>query len=891
MSRRTIAIVPHTHWDREWYEPFQTFRLGLVDLLDELLDLLEGDPSYQEFLLDGQMAVVDDYLEVRPDAEERIRNLAVAGRLTMGPWYILMDEFLVSGETIIRNLEMGMRRGAAFGGVMEVGYLPDMFGHIAQMPQILNLAGLTDAVLWRGVPSQITKTGFTWVAPDGSSVRAELLPTGYGNGAALPGDAKALIQRAADHEEEIASFLTGPMLWMNGSDHLKPQAHLGRVVAEANALQDDFRFEVTSLPAYLSNVEREGLEVHEGEMRSGFRSNVLMGVTSNRVDVKLAAARTERSLERRAEPLAALFSSGAWPEQLLHLAWREVIRNSAHDSICACSVDEVVDAVLHRFAEARQIGDGLASRALSRFSNDLAQAGDVVLNPTQWTRGGVVEIVIAGEDLDERAVQVLSERSALPGTMEVDAATLSAIIGLLQGPRINDETWIQGVEVDEDDDGLLQIAVKIGPTPNPKVDLDEPRRVLFAKLAMEPDLRARVHLDQPRIRKVAAVIGALPGYSWAPFQPVAPSNPVVVEELEVDGVDSVALSNGLVNVIIDPVAGTFSIDGRSGYGQLVDEGDFGDSYNYSPPAVDTVVDQPTSVRLEVTRRGPICASVDITSSYTWPSHINESRSRRVGEVLAEVVTTVELKADDQAVYVRHTLTNPARDHRLRVLLPLPEPVGASVAECAFGTVSRGLVAEGRPDELGLATYPSRRFVQAGSLTVAHEGLNEYQLIDLDQDERTASTLALTVLRATGMLSRLGMKYRPFPAGPLTPVEGLQMVGSTIEARYAITMGDVDPYAFADHVLMPHEVLHSFGGGHRPASGSEFEVEGAVVSSVRRERGSLEVRVFNPSSAPSQVHFGARTGWQFDLRGRPIAPFDGGFELRGHGIATVRFTDR
>ena len=159
MSSRRVAIIPHTHWDREWYSPFQTFRMDLVDTLDALLPLLEEDPSYARFMLDGQMAVVDDYLEVRPEAETRIRNLAAAGRLTMGPWYILMDEFLVSGETIIRNLQLGIQRGAGFGGVMDVGYLPDMFGHIAQMPQILTSAGFKDTVIWRGVPSAITKTG------------------------------------------------------------------------------------------------------------------------------------------------------------------------------------------------------------------------------------------------------------------------------------------------------------------------------------------------------------------------------------------------------------------------------------------------------------------------------------------------------------------------------------------------------------------------------------------------------------------------------------------------------------------------------------------------------------------------------------------------------------
>ena len=119
---------------------------------------MESDPSYARFLLDGQMAVVDDYLEVRPEAEERIRALAASGRLTMGPWYILMDEFLVSGETIVRDLQMGLARGAAFGGAMEVGYLPDMFGHVAQMPQIL-APGRASSTPWSGgaCPRPITK--------------------------------------------------------------------------------------------------------------------------------------------------------------------------------------------------------------------------------------------------------------------------------------------------------------------------------------------------------------------------------------------------------------------------------------------------------------------------------------------------------------------------------------------------------------------------------------------------------------------------------------------------------------------------------------------------------------------------------------------------------------
>ncbi len=137
----TVAIVPHTHWDREWYEPFQTFRMRLVKLFDALLPMLEADPSYARFLLDGQTVVLDDYLEIRPNARAALERLAAAGRISVGPWMVLMDEFMVSGETIVRDLQYGLARANELGGAMDVGYLPDMFGHVAQMPQLFRLAG------------------------------------------------------------------------------------------------------------------------------------------------------------------------------------------------------------------------------------------------------------------------------------------------------------------------------------------------------------------------------------------------------------------------------------------------------------------------------------------------------------------------------------------------------------------------------------------------------------------------------------------------------------------------------------------------------------------------------------------------------------------------------
>lgn len=887
---RRIAVVPHTHWDREWYEPFQVFRIKLVHLVDGLLDLMERDRAFRHFLLDGQVAVVDDYLEVRPEQERRLRALTADGRVTIGPWYVLMDEFLVSGETLIRNLQAGLDRASTFGGAMPVGYLPDMFGHVAQMPQLLTLAGLDHAVVWRGVPAAIDRTAFRWSAPDGSTVRAEYLVAGYGNGAALPDDAKALVRRLRAHLEEIGSFLApgDPLLLMNGTDHQRPQEWLGRVVTEANEMQGEFELAITSLADYLDQASVDDLPAWRGELRSGARANLLMGVASNRVDVKQAASRAERALEQLAEPLSSLFLSPEdWPGPFLDVAWARMIRNSAHDSICACSVDEVVEAVLHRYAEARQIGEALTGEVLQTVAASMASAGPVVVNPASGERSGMVEAVVTAAGAPGPDVQVLSERAGLPGTLTLDGTTVRSMLGLVQGARIDADTYITDVSLTEDETGL-DIGVKLGTEARDGVPIEETKRELYTRLSARPDTEVRLVLEQPPVRRVLARQQPVPGFGWARFAPAALNHPVTVAQ----GPDRVlTVANGLVTVAVDPSDGTFAVDGLPGFGCLVDSGDHGDTYNYSPPAVDSVIDRPAAVSVAGGDEGPVRATVSITSTFDWPSRIDDVRNTRVGSHEVAVVTTLEVRADEPLVRVRTAFDNPSRDHRLRVHLPLPERASTSRAESAFTVVERGLTAEGGKEETGTPTFPSRRFVSAGGLTVVHEGLLEYELIDVGPGSGnggadTAGILALTLLRSTGMLSRLGMSTRPLTAGPMTPLEGPQCIGP-VDVRYAIALGDVDPFRMAEDVLVPLECVASLGGGTRDDRGSELTVRGAEVSALRRQAGLLELRVFNPRPEETTVEIPERTGWLVDLRGRPVAPFAGWFDLRAEGIATIR----
>ncbi|CAN5799953.1 hypothetical protein BH10ACT1_BH10ACT1_11250 [soil metagenome] len=881
---RQVNVVPHTHWDREWYKPYPIFRMQLVELLDQLLPTLTADEGYAHFQLDGQMAVIDDYLEIRPDERDRLIELAEAGQLTMGPWYTLPDEFLVSGETLVRDIQLGLRKAAEFGGAMEIGYLPDMFGHVAQMPQILRQFGFADAVVWRGIPFAVDASAFDWVGPDGSSVRAEYLSDGYSNGARLPEHGKALVDQVDAFWEAQGPLVSDPILWMNGTDHQLPQARLGRVVAEANEAGAGYEFVVTSLAAHLAASSREGLPRWEGELRSGARTNLLMGVASCRVDVKQASAEAERWLERIAEPMATLFTPKAeWPGAFLDVAWKDVIRNAAHDSICGCSADEVNDAVLHRYSESTLVARSLTERALVRALSASGQ-GAVAVNPTARDRAFTATSVVSGE-IAPPHTQQLSHWPARLRFASVSKAEAEAVVmrAALEDPKASQASLAPAE--DGSGDWIATVITDRAPT---QVDAMSLRQQLRDMKAADPEGTVHVDLLRPAATQEVLFRSApVPGFGWRGLAPTDLGEHSVRAE-------GAGITNGLVTVVADQSDGTFSIDGIAGFGRLVDEGDEGDTYNWNPPAGDQVVQRPRKVDVLVSEAGPVRGRIDIVRTYHWPTHIADGR--RVGEAEVAVTTVVELHAGEDLVRVRVSFDNVAADHRLRIHLPLPEATDHSVAECAYGTVTRGLTAEGGPTEVAIPTFPSRRFVSAGGLLVAHDGLSEYELVDLDGEgaDARARELAITVIRSIGIISKPPMAMRAVAAGPHTLTPKAQMPGHH-EVSLVLHLGGRDPYAVADEAYTPIQTARfpTRGGLGDPAASEQLlRVDGAEVTALHRTTdGRVELRVVNPTDAPATLTVAGRTGTVVDLRGEPTGQaFDGALDLGPWKIATIVLDD-
>jgi alpha-mannosidase len=903
-SPTTVHLVPHTHWDREWYLPFQLFRMRLVGLLDGLLDAMEADPRLR-FTLDGQLVTVDDYLEIRPQSTDRVARLVGSGRLAVGPWFVLMDEFLVSGETIVRNLELGTRRAGELGRVMNVGYLPDMFGHVAQMPQILRRAGIADAVVWRGVPDAIRRHVFRWVAPDGSAVRTEYLWRGYGNARDVFDDPARIAVKLAAYAASVAPlFGTDEILAMYGEDHSIPLQGYADLVERFNAAQDRFHVQVDTLAEYLEAAGGPDSTDPSwtGELRSSGRANILMGVISNHVDVRQAAGRAERLLERTAEPLLALHGTD-WPARFLELAARRIVENSAHDSICACSLDDVVDQVLVRFAEAEQIATGLAATTLGAWAGTLPRGAWAVFNPTPAPRADLVEVDLAGDGPDGSAHLVDAAGRPIP-VQELDRTTrtfddrsvAAADVATYLRRRIHGRElytrqvngWSLGgpdgreltIRVDPvldppvlDVDGLLaEIETAAGGDPGGRwrvLVVEGPRRRLLARVSVEPLGLASVG---PAVGPVgpAGAAGAGAAGAGAADRPDGGPPPVRVARTTLD--------NGLLRVAIDR-DGSLSLAGAgvrlNGAGRLVDGGDAGDTYNYAPPTTDTRVEIPNHVTTRMLESGPLRGIAEVSRRYDWPAGLSgDLTARRHDTVAVDVVTTVELRAGEPFVRLALAFDNAVVDHRLRFHVPLPQPVAHSFAEGQFAIVERGLTAEAGHGEMPLPTYPAHAFVAAGGAAVLARHAVEYELVE------KGSELAITIVRATGVISRDDHPYRDEPAGPMIATPGAQLRGPRTFELALMPYGTAAP---GSEVLAAAEVYrHPFlvGPGTGPQAqplagrpGLAIEGDGVVLSALRRRGAALEVRLVAERPSPVRARIrGPFTGArEADLLGRPGAP--------------------
>jgi alpha-mannosidase len=745
----TIHLISHTHWDREWYLTFQQFRLKLVRLIDGLLSILEKDKNFKFFMLDGQTIVLEDYLQIRPTMEDTLRKHIQDGRILIGPWHILPDMFLVGPEAHIRNLLQGARTARRFGPRMNVGYIPDPFGHPGQVPQILRGFGIDTACLWRGV--DLTQTEFWWQSPDGSRVLMVNMRDGYGNGADLTaGDPERFTSQLAKIAQSLhPGSATSNLLVMYGTDHMEPSPQTSKAIAYAEGKLSDVHVIHSTLPHYIHALKKDlgkqgvSLPLVQGELRACRRMHLLPGVLSTRMWIKQRNQACEAMLENWVEPFAT-FQELAIPQtagtttlneksELIRQAWHLLMENHPHDSICGCSIDRVHKEMEARFDQVDQLSAELTNQSLETLAGaiDTSRQGSpshytsalVVFNPLAKPRTDVATATLIAPsatefDLVDENDTLLPYQELGMGSHEItnlsmDPKTLRSTFSNIKDGRMVGMT-IQDLKLRrESAEVFIEAVLAQGGEPN-LTAWNAGRKCLDEYLADTTitTYHARAFSTSSRLSVVVPDVPGL-GYRtlWIRPRVMAPKLPVQLNSLfkallplnKLPFVQRLAartrhprppyrIESDLF-VVEAQTDGTITLQDKrnhrvyTGLNRFMDGADCGDEYNYSPIENDLL----TSAQLKGASisRGPIQQSLELEMQLTIPVALTQDRKSRSREkVVIPIKTSVNLNRGVPRVDIHTCVDNCARDHRLRVHFPAPFSTAKGQHDGHFEVVER-----------------------------------------------------------------------------------------------------------------------------------------------------------------------------------------------------------
>jgi len=735
-------IVPHTHWDREWYQTFQQFRIRLIDLINNLVDILENDKKFSDFTLDGQTIVLEDYLEVHPERREILKKYITEGRIHVGPWYILPDEFLVSAESIIRNLLLGHKIASEFGRVMKVGYIPDPFGHISQMPQILRGFGIDNIIFWRGIEyDQSQGNEFIWQGPDGTELFAVHLPkVGYCNAMSLPEDvdqAYKLIKGAID--DLLSRETSKSLLLLNGVDHLEAQPHIPHLTKELNKRFTDIEIKQGNLKEYIDYAKetvKPNLNKITGEFRSAKGAPILQSVYSSRMYIKQANERCETLLENWAEPTASVawLLGNNYPENLIWTSWKWLLKNHPHDSICGCSIDQVHKEMLTRFDWSRQIAQEVINKSLDYITEKIKidylnkdELALAVFNPLPYSIDENVEARVKfPKEINLNRVKVLTtEGGEIPYQLKGYGLDYKIIFNPFRSP--------QPLEVNYAD---ISFTAKDIPACGYKTFIIKAINEVRMSKEYETDIRAGRDYIENKYYKVIAEKG---------------NRKVTI----IDKLNNKVFKN---------------------CNSFVDGGEAGDEYTYSPPLNDEIIVSRLD-NISIQDVGPSEATLKISGKMMLPVGLKSDRKSRADKKIGcPIASEIKLYSEIQRIEFKTKFDNKAGDHRLRVEFPTAIKTDYVYAEGHFDVVKRSI---NLPDSEGwiekaYKTAHNSGFIDINNgkygLAILNKGLPEYEIIPDN------NTIALTLLRSIGWLTRGDLEYRTRNAGPSIPTPEAQCLG-------------------------------------------------------------------------------------------------------------------
>jgi alpha-mannosidase len=792
MSDKTyFCVISHTHWDREWYMPFEQFRVRLVELMDRLFDILDAYPAYV-FHLDAQTIVLEDYLEIRPWRRERLMKLVAEGNILVGPWYLQNDFYLTSGEATIRNLLVGTRIAEEFGHCTRAGYAPDQFGNISQLPQILNQFGVDNFIFGRGYGKYLfdengtairgedgnpvrekAPTEFLWEGPDGSRLLAIHMKYWYNNAQRIYADTTAATAFLDVVENSFKGFATTPyLLLMNGVDHLEAQEDLLPVLTSINdRLQNGSEIRQYSMTQYIDLVKGyfrttgQTPAVHRGELRDGHDWEILKGTLSSRVYLKHQNCRAQAGLESVLEPMSAMYElAGAdrsYDNDYLKYLWKQLLKNHPHDSICGCSRDEVHDHMEDLYARLKEASGYLEEK----------KAADIAAHAEINTRNPEDNIICLINTVSTEHV----------GPVEADVMFLAS-------------EQVQAFDLVDARDVAVDFTV---------IGVEERRQDVFTALNLPGVLDVKVFriLVMDDGTKGFAVRGLKIRKTGA-FRPGQQQTGVAY----VEAADfPVTFGNEHIRVSVGRdgrIGLSYPKEGRVVENALVieDRADCGDAYVYRTNAERArySVDFPASVA--VSEMGGMRTSVRVVYAMDLPAEFDFAADRRsAATVPCPVALTLTLDRQSPIVKVTVSFANAAKDHRLRLLVDTGIRSAASFGDIPFDipvhdirpacptthsnvhpNTSFAGIGEGRRG-VAVFTYGNHEYEH---LPTPWDEVSEEQKEDVDlRNDPAGSVLAFTLVRSNAFIMIGGDNKSG--GGPQWDVPGNQCL-RVIRSEFGIT---------------------------------------------------------------------------------------------------------
>ncbi len=864
---RIAYFVPSTHWDREWYEPFQGFRMRLVSMMDELFDVFEKDPEFKKFFMDGQVAPVYDYLEIRPERQAMIEGYIRSGRLKVGPWFVLPDEWLIGDESFIRNIQMGQRLAKELGApASTAGFACDMFGHIGQLPQLFDQLGVRAAFVWRGTHEKEHGGNFFWKAPDGT-----LLPTfrfsriGYctycievrDTRSELPFNIDASVDRLVRHiRDEAARTPVSPILLFDGGDHLEIEPQTSTLLARANERLRNTGFKIIhdDMDAYIDALLKERDKItktFEGEFRESSRDPgnmdeqwLIPGVLSSRIHLKQKNAQCEDELSLWAEPFSAFAASLdlEYPVGYLNTAWRFLLLNHPHDSMCGCSIDQVHQDMLFRFDQSYGISSRLAKQALRRIAIESAPAN---IPPNSLL---LAVFNATSEDINESIDLDIPLPTSWKTTYQEFFGYERKFAFRLYN-AFGEEIPYQLVGQDLNRNGFSRDRYKF------------PRS----------DVRNVVHvcapLSVPAFGYTTVLVKAVEG----PTRHLG-SMAVSHREIENEYFKVKAENNGTVSILDKRSARTYA-----DFLTFEDRADIGDGWYHGVAVNDQVyVSSASGADVGITSDGIGKATLRISVTMNVPGEFDFKEMKRSSRMKPlSIVSDITLRRGADRIEIATRVENTVKDHRVRVLFPTELSGNTYYSDSAFDVVERPVALKEDNNirrELDVETRPQIRWTAFGDgkngIAVVSRGLPESAVID-----EPSRPIALTLFRAFrravfsndnpgGQIQgTLSFRYDIVPYSGDVPSKKLFLAGQ----RVNVPVKTVD--------LLPRDIVKRKDRADLPRRYSFLNVIGnAVVTSVQKSDNALLIRLFNPERSPEEVSiepgFAVQSAKSVQLNGAP-----------------------